>query len=216
MSKPGVAGSEAGQRRLNGPQTTGRTYRNLSTPDFEIDATLMDAAIPMRDGITLLADIYRPRTDGPVPALLAASPYPRQLQNSGAPMGFVEAGASDYFVPRGYAHVIANVRGTCGSGGAYTFFDPIERTDMYDAVEWVAAQPWCNGEVGTIGISAFAMAQLQAAAAKPPHLRALFAPAATADVYEAAYHGGVLRRSCERPPFTRASRISTARRHSAC
>jgi hypothetical protein len=80
----------------------------------------------MRDGVALLADVYRPRASGSYPVLVAASPYPRQIQNMGTPLGFVEAGASDFFVPRGYVHVIANCRGTSGSGGTFGFFDSQE------------------------------------------------------------------------------------------
>ncbi len=74
-------------------------------------------------------------------------------------MGFVEAGATDFFVPRGYAHVILNARGTNGSGGTYDAFGAQERRDLYDVIEWIAAQPWCDGNVGMIGISAFAMSR---------------------------------------------------------
>lgn len=185
-----AAGMDPGQRRLNGPQTMGRDYRNLSAA---VHATRSeeDVAVPMRDGAALLADVHRPDADGRFPALIAASCYPRQIQNSGVPMGFVEAGATDFWVPRGYVHVIANVRGTGGSGGTYTFLDATERDDMHDLVEWAAAQPWCDGRVGMIGISYFAMTQLAAAAARPPHLRALFPVAATADAYEALYHHGL-------------------------
>jgi putative CocE/NonD family hydrolase len=63
-------------------------------------------------------------------------------------MGFIEAGASDFFVPRGYVHVIANVRGTGGSEGTFNFMDAQERSDMHDLVEWAAAQPWSDGNVG--------------------------------------------------------------------
>jgi predicted acyl esterase len=86
-------------------------------------ATDEDVAVLMRDGIKLLADVHRPSASGCYPVLIAASPYPRQIQNSDAPMGFVEAGASDFFVPRGYVHVIANCRGTSGSEGVFGFFD---------------------------------------------------------------------------------------------
>jgi predicted acyl esterase len=187
---PRVAGTSPGQRQLNGPQTTGREYRNLSTPDFAARSDL-DVAIPMRDGIELLADVHRPDGDGRFPALLSASPYPRQIQDLGAPMGFIEAGATDFFVPRGYAHVIANVRGTGGSGGEFTFLDPTERRDLHELVEWVAAQPWCDGNVGMVGISYFAMSQIAAALERPPHLRAIFPLAASTDIYEAAYHHGL-------------------------
>ena len=61
------------------------------------------------------------------PALVSFSPYPRQIQDVGAPLGFIEAGASDFFVPRGYVHLIVNARGTGGSGGAWSFFDGQER-----------------------------------------------------------------------------------------
>ena len=57
---------------------------------------------------------------------------------------------------------------------------------MYDLVEWAAAQPWCDGNVGMIGISYFAMTQLEAAVERPPHLKAIFPVAVTADLYEAA------------------------------
>lgn len=185
------SGTEPGQRRLNGPQTTGRTYRNLSEPQHGT-VTELDTQVTVRDGTVLVADVLRPDTDDPVPALIAASCYPRQIQNSGAPLGFVEAGASDFWVPRGYGHVLANVRGTGGSGGTYTWLDETERQDMADLVEWTAAQPWCDGNVGMIGISYFAMTQLAAAIERPPHLRAIFPVATTADVYEAVWHNGVL------------------------
>jgi putative CocE/NonD family hydrolase len=127
-----------------------------------------DVAVPMRDGVRLLADVFRPTTPGRYPVLIAASPYPRQIQDLGAPMGFIEAGASDFFVPRGYVHVIANIRGTGGSGGTCGFFDGQERQDMHDLVEWAARQPWSDGNVGMVGISYFAMTQLEAAVERRP------------------------------------------------
>ncbi len=193
-----VAGTEPGQRQLNGPQTTGRSYRNLSAP---LHATARDnnVAVPMRDGVTLLADVHRPAEPGRFPVLIAASPYPRQLQDFGAPMGFIEAGASDFFVPRGYVHLIANLRGTGGSGGTFGFFDAQERRDMHDLVEWAAAQTWCDGNVGMVGISYFAMTQLEAAVERPPHLKAIFPVAVTADLYEAASHHGLFSSSFVTP-----------------
>lgn len=177
-------------RVLNGPQATGREYRNLSLPRYGI-RRINNARATMRDGVTLLADIHRPDVEAKFPALIAASPYPRQMQDLGAPAGFIEAGATDFWVSRGYAHVIANVRGTGGSGGIFGFFDAQERRDMFDLVEWVAGQPWCDGNVGMIGISYFAMTQLEAAVERPPHLKAIFPVAATADLYEAASHHGL-------------------------
>ena len=132
------SGIEPGQRRLNGPQTTGRNYRNLSQPAYGMTRD-DDVAVLMRDGVALLADVHRPTEPGRYPVLVAASPYPRQIQNLGAPAGFIEAGASDFFVPRGYVHVIANCRG-------HHLFPPespesAELTDAGVSFRWAAALP---------------------------------------------------------------------------
>ena len=191
MANVPASGIEPGQRRLNGPQSTGREYRNLSQPTHTM-AQDDDVAVPMRDGINLLADVHRPAESGRYPVLVAASPYPRQIQNLGAPAGFIEAGASDFFVPRGYVHVIANCRGTGGSGGTFGFFDRQERRDMHDLVEWAAQQPWSNGNVGMIGISYFAGTQMEAAVERPAHLKAIMPIAGTFDLYESATHHGLM------------------------
>jgi uncharacterized protein len=193
-----VSGTEPGQRQLNGPQTSGRTYRNLSPPDLDVVRD-DDVKAPMRDGVNLLADVHRPAQAGRYPVLIAASPYPRQIQNLGAPLGFIEAGASDFFVPRGYVHVIANCRGTGGSEGTFGFFDGQERRDMHDLVEWAAPQPWSDGNVGMIGISYFAMTQMDAAVERPPHLKAIMPLAGTFDLYDSATHHGLFSSSFVTP-----------------
>lgn len=195
------------ETQLNGPQTTGRDYRNLSEATHRIHRD-NNVEIAMRDGVTLLADVHRPDSEGRFPALIAASPYPRQIQDLGAPMGFIEAGNTPFWVTRGYSHVIANVRGTCGSGGTFGFFDEQERQDMFDLVEWVAAQPWCDGNVGMIGISYFAMTQLEAAVERAPHLKAIFPVAVTADLYEGAVHHGLLSSSFVTPFLSMAGLTS--------
>ncbi len=186
-----ASGTGPGTRQLLGPQTSGRTYRNLSEPQHRIESSL-DVAVTMRDGVRLRADIHRPRTTQAVPALLAIAPYPRQAQHLGLPAGMIEAGQTDFWVPRGYAHVIANVRGTCGSEGTYWFGAEAEHHDLYDLIEWVANQPWCNGQVGMIGVSYYAIEQLRAALQHPPHLRAIFPFSAALDWYrEIMWHGGM-------------------------
>lgn len=202
-----TAGFEPGQRRLNGPQTTGRDYRNLSQPTHAM-AREDDVRVPMRDGVELLADVHRPAEPGRYPVLIAASPYPRQIQDLGAPMGFIEAGASDWFVPRGYVHLIVNCRGTGGSGGTFGFFDAQERHDMYDLVEWAAAQPWSDGNVGMVGISYFAMTQMGAAVEQPPHLKAVMPIACTFDLYQSATHNGLLSSSFVTPFLSMISMTS--------
>jgi predicted acyl esterase len=186
------SGTAAGERQLVGPQTTGRAYRNLSQPEFAIRAEY-DLEIPLRDGTKLRADLYRPATDRRVPVLVAASPYPRQAQYLSAPAGFIEAGQTDFWVPRGYAHLIVNVRGTHGSGGSYRFLDPHAGQDLYDVIEWSARQPWSDGNTGMIGVSYFSMEQYHAALAKPPHLKAIFPFSGATDPYrQIMYHGGIL------------------------
>ena len=81
MTNVSSSGTEHGQRQLNGPQTTGREYRNLSQPSH-IMAHDDDVAVPMRDGVTLLADVHRPAELGRYPVLIAASPYPRQIRKT--------------------------------------------------------------------------------------------------------------------------------------
>jgi len=188
---PKISGNEPGQRQLNGPQTTGREYRNVSQPTYTI-AEDNDVEVPMRDGVSLMVDVFRPSEPGRYPVLIAASPYPRQIQNLGAPAGFLEAGASDFFAPRGYVHVIANLRGTGGSGGTYTYYDGQERRDLYDLVEWAAQQPWSDGNIGMIGISYFAATQMAAAVERPPHLKAIMPIQGTYDFYQSSTHNGLM------------------------
>jgi hypothetical protein len=172
-------------------QTTGREYRNLSEPSFRIRRT-NNVGVTVRDGTILLADLFQPDAEGSFPALVSFSPYPRQIQDVGAPLGFIEAGASDFFVPRGYVQLIINARGTGGSGGEWTLFDGQERDDLHDIIEWAAAQPWCDGNVGMLGVSYFAMAQLAAAVTKPPHLKAIAPMLTTDSLYDAVWHHGLL------------------------
>jgi hypothetical protein len=95
-------------------------------------------------------------------------------------------------VPRGYAHVIVDVRGSNDSEGMYDLFGSREQQDLYDIIEWVAAQPWCDGNVGMSGISYMGRTQLFAAEQQPPHLKAIFPYDASCDFYrDACFHGGI-------------------------
>jgi putative CocE/NonD family hydrolase len=187
--------------RFNGLQTSGRTYRNLSGAEHAMTRDV-DVAVPVRDAGRLLCDVYRPETKGRYPVLIAASPYPRQIQDLGAPTAIIEAGNSEFFVSRGYVHVIASLRGTGGSDGEWGMFDAQEREDLHDLVEWAAQQSWSDGAVGMIGISYFAIAQVGAATARPPHLKAIFPFEVTSDLYEAAYHYGLFSSSFMTPWLT--------------
>jgi len=103
-----------------------------------------------------------------------------------------EAGPTDFFVRRGYVHILAQVRGTGRSGGTYRYLDRREIQDIYDLIEWAAKQPWCNGNIGFLGTSYFGWNQQPAAVLQPPHLKAISPFFAATDPYrDAWYHGGI-------------------------
>src|SRR5262249_21753204 len=147
----------------------------------------LDVRIPMRDGVRLAADVFRPAAPGRFPALVAISPYTRQLQRTTIVDGQNESGITAFWVPRGYVHVIVDVRGTNESEGDWDHMGPVERDDLVDVIEWVADQPWCDGKVGMSGESYFAWSQLMAASARPPHLAAIFPQCAAVDLYRERY-----------------------------
>ena len=157
-------------------------------PDYDRPATYhamvseKDVAVPMRDGVKLSVDIYRPDSPEKFPALLAFAIYNKDFQGpemadaippqpAWSPLwtGPMETGDTRFFVSRGYVHVVGMPRGVGKSegGGARVF-------DSYDLIEWIAAQPWCDGNVGMVGISGFGAEQLHVAKQQPPHLKAIF------------------------------------------
>jgi putative CocE/NonD family hydrolase len=146
-----------------------------TTPAADSVAIRFDVRIPMRDGVTLSADIYSPPTPGRYPVVLMRTPY----NKTGAAV-LKEARA---FAQRGYVYVAADVRGRGDSEGEWRpyFF---EGDDGYDAIEWCAAQPWSTGKVGTIGRSYVGYNQWVAAVRRPPHLAAIIALAPMADPFE--------------------------------
>ena len=169
-----------------------------------------DVKIPMADGTKMNADIFHPNSHEKFPAIFGFHPYEQGPQT--APMkptsfstlfsrhpgqekgnAYIEAGEPEAFVRRGYVYVIANVRGTGKSEGRYPFLAPPEAQDGVEMIEWIARQPWCNGNVGMFGVSYFAWIQLFIAALNPPHLKCFFAPWAATDLYrDSIYRGGIL------------------------
>jgi uncharacterized protein len=166
------------------PEQSQPRYASLS--DYE-------SMIPLRDGVKLAADVIRPHAGGlKFPALVTTSVYTRQLQRSVIALGQNEAGISEFWVPRGYAHVVVDVRGSNDSEGEYDLFGAQEQQDLYDVIEWVAEQPWCDGNVGMSGVSYMGRTQLFAAEQQPPHLKAIFPYDASCDFYrDACFHGGI-------------------------
>ena len=130
----------------------------------------IDVMIPMRDGSNLAADVHRPLRDGepvaePLPVLLQRTPY-----NKSAAVRVQEA---EFFTLNGYVTVMQDCRGRYASEGGFTKYVD-EGRDGYDTVEWLAQQPWCNGKVGTFGLSYAAHTQAALASLTPPHLTAMW------------------------------------------
>lgn len=126
-----------------------------------------DVMIPMRDGIHLAADIYHPSieskiVENPLPALIERTPYGKRDP-------ILRTARATYFAQHGYNVVIQDCRGCDESEGTFGFLSQ-EPEDGYDTVEWIAAQPWCEGRVGTFGSSYGAWFQLALATQAPPHL----------------------------------------------
>ena len=167
-----------------------------------------DVAVPMRDGVRILVDIYRPdEAKQGVPTLIAWAPYgkhsPRGTyarfhNNGGVKHEWVsrhaafEAPDPLYWSRHGYAVINVDPRGTWNSEGKATFWSDKEALDYYDLIEWVAAQSWSNGKVGGSGVSYLAILQWQVAALRPPHLAAINPWEGYSDSYrERVKHGGI-------------------------
>ncbi len=165
-----------------------------------------DVGVTMRDGARLKADVFRPHGSEKggaekVPAILNLGPYQKDKlwvvpgnldEKQNAWMNW-ETINPEWWVPRGYAAVRVDGRGSGKSPGQCEPWSFAEAVDFYDAIEWAAAQPWCNGRVGLSGISYFAINQWFVANLQPPSLKAIVPWEGFADIYrDALYHGGIL------------------------
>ena len=136
--------------------------------------------VPMRDGVQLAADILRPAGGSRVPALLNFGPYHKDGRGGRLAVDSVHR----HFAVLGYAGVSADLRGLGNSGGVSPgAFHADEALDGHDLVEWIAAQPWCDGNVGMWGVSYPGITALATAATCPPHLKAIVPIHASADLY---------------------------------
>ncbi len=145
--------------------------------------------VPVRDGARLAADMHMPAGDGPHPVILEYLPY---RKDDVAPY----TGHHHYFARHGYVGCRVDIRGTGASEGVnldeYTLQ---EQQDGYDVIEWLAEQPWCDGQVALFGYSYGGFVCFQIATHQPPHLKAIIPCYATDDRYtdDCHYRGGLLR-----------------------
>lgn len=195
----------SGQRTGNEPRV-----RGVVADGMQID---YDVPIVMDDGVVLRADVYRPIDDGRYPVILSYGPYGKGLPFQ---MGYrdqwgimirnfpeVAVGSTcryqnwevvdpEKWVPDGYACVRVDSRGAGRSPGVIDIFSPRETRDLYECIEWAAAQPWSSGKVGLSGISYYAINQWLVAGLQPPHLAAMCAWEGAADFYRDWHrHGGI-------------------------
>ncbi len=168
------------------------TYRMLIERDVDV---------PMRDGARLKADVIRPDDAGKFPAILNLGPYqkdkvwvpPDTLEEKPNALMNWETVNPEWWVPKGYACVRVDGRGSGKSPGQCEPWSLQEAIDFYDAIEWAAAQPWCNGKIGLSGISYYAINQWFVANLQPPSLHAIIPWEGFADIYrDALFHGGIL------------------------
>ena len=137
-----------------------------SNPEHDV-ILVRNLGMPARDGVWLATDVWRPARDGeplpgPFPAILTRTPYGKAMPEVG-----------EFWARHGYVCVIQDVRGRFESEGDFVLLAR-EGPDGYDAVEWTAALPFCDGNVGTQGTSYLAWVQNALAIERPPHLRAMW------------------------------------------
>lgn len=179
-----------------------QAYLDRRPPTHAVARAPRSLYLAMRDGVRLAIDIHLPEGDRPengFPAVLIFTPYYRRFRLAqDAPVGIEpspnSAAYRQMFVPRGYALVVVDVRGTGASFGCRdSFRSPAERADYAEVIDWVAAQDWCDGRLAATGISYLGAACDFAAASGNPALKAIAPISAVWDTYsDHFYPGGVL------------------------
>ena len=152
-----------------------------AAPDTYAVTVQTNVRVKMRDGVSLVADIYRPKVEGKLPVLLTRTPYNRRDPSTGM-----------YLASHGYVVILQDTRGRFDSEGEFYPFRH-EANDGYDTVEWAASLPYSDGRVGMFGGSYVGATQMLAASSGPPHLAGIFPYVTAMEYYEGwTYEGGAL------------------------
>jgi len=155
----------------------------LSQPSHQVTMQ-HNVRVPMRDGVTLSADIYMPDGAGPFPAILVRTPYSNNTLSA--------VDQSKWFAERGYVVIQQDVRGRYDSDGTFYAFKN-EPDDGFDTDEWIGQQPWFNGKLGTMGPSYVGFTQMTQAIRASQHLTALAPTVTTLNIHgNWIYTGGAL------------------------
>jgi len=136
-----------------------------------------NVSVPMRDGVKLAADIYRPAADGAYPVLLLRTPYNKEDAQT---MNYAHPA---WYARHGYVVVVQDVRGRWASEGDFHPY-AFEAEDGYDTIEWAASLPGVVPKVGMYGFSYAAAVQWLAAMTRPPHLSAIAPAMIGSDSYQ--------------------------------
>ncbi|MGA2531697.1 MAG: CocE/NonD family hydrolase [Candidatus Aminicenantales bacterium] len=172
-------------------------YKGYSAPVYD-SWVRTSRYLTMRDGVRLAADIIRLALKGkveekPLPAIFIHTRYRRAaVSRQGKVQSEADQPLGQLLLKHGYAVVSVDVRGSGASFGVWQgLFSPDETRGAYEIIEWVAAQPWCDGKIGMSGASYLGTTQLMAATTRPPHLKALLPAVPLFDVYAVGNHNGV-------------------------
>jgi putative CocE/NonD family hydrolase len=176
-------------------------YVGYSEPLYE-EWVRTSRYIEMSDGIKLAMDIIRPAKNGkpveiPMPVIWNYYSYLRAEIEDGKIVSIVDISqSSPMMIKHGYVIVVVDARGTGASYGHTT--NPVTHDEGrygYEITEWIAHQPWCNGNVGMFGHSYSALMHFMIASYAPPHLKAVFPHMGAFDVYHLGYPGGIYRKA---------------------
>jgi uncharacterized protein len=178
-------------------------YTGYSEAIYDDQYDLTSQYVQVSDGVKLAVDLYRPKdktagkvVDAKLPVLWMHTPYNRRYSNGKELTGESYPGTAAKLVKYGYVVAIVDFRGLYASYGRNVAYNRGEwltaaRRDAYDITEWLAKQPWSNGNIGMWGCSATGGSQLQAATTAPPHLKAIFPMSCEFDAYSFRVPGGM-------------------------
>jgi putative CocE/NonD family hydrolase len=174
----------------------GRVAQAADDTPYEAALT-SDVMVRMRDGVRLATDVYRPArggkpVEGRFPVILERTPYgktvvSRSERTAADPVPKSRAEVAAFFVSRGYVVVYQDCRGRYGSEGEFVKYLS-DGNDGYDCCAWLLEQPWCDGKIGTMGLSYAAHTQGALGSAGAPGVRAMFLDSGG---FANAYQGGI-------------------------
>lgn len=159
----------------------------LSEPEFDILPRVTDRVTASVDDVEIFVEYWLPDTEGPFPTIVHSTPY----SHLDRPMQALSEGDEGFFVPRGYAYVVADVRGFGESQGCVEVWGANEQADQAQLIDWVTEQEWSDGSVGMIGASYPGTTPIEAAIQAPEGLEAIIAVAGLTDPYYDWHYGGV-------------------------